>query len=67
MHAERFGVGFKWSDKELYEDYLQSLIYTCVIITGNLDGISSKNLNLFETGMEVFIEAIKDLFVARAI
>lgn len=58
MLADKFGLSLTWSDKELYQDYLGALLYSCVLITGN---ITSSHCELDDDGMEVFLEAIKDL------
>lgn len=64
MYAKKFGVGLRWSEKELYEDYLGALMYTCVLLTGNITG---SQCELDNEAMDVFIEALKDLMSENVI
>ncbi|ODN02302.1 hypothetical protein Ocin01_04385 [Orchesella cincta] len=62
-HAKLFGLSVEWSDQQLYEEYLECLLYTCVLITGNIRNQGK----LEDNEMEAFIEAIKDLIDLGAV
>ncbi|CAL8072726.1 unnamed protein product [Orchesella dallaii] len=55
--AKQYGLSVEWSDQQLYEEYLECLLYTCVLITGNI----RDECKLDDNEMEAFLEAVNDL------
>lgn len=57
MYAMKLGVNFICAHKDIFQDYMLALLHTTLLLTGNVD----KESKLDDAGIEVFVEAVKDL------